>query len=142
MAGKWLYQVRIKVSEKISTALRGDSNDKIASEIKKIGKEHGLTPVCTFDAFVGYCLEAEEEGIEKYPLYRWTKQTIENPTKKDKHIRSFAFYSGLDQVYEKERAESLIRDLQQLLTEGQLDELRLIDSNPANNPQPPSDLIS
>ena len=40
-----------------------------------------MSLVCTFDAFKEYCDEAEENGIEEYALYDWTKSTIENPEK-------------------------------------------------------------
>ena len=48
-----------------------------------IAKKHGTHPVCTYDAFCDYCSEAEANGIEKYSLYDWTKQTIENQEKKE-----------------------------------------------------------
>lgn len=97
----------------------------------------GVTSVCTYDAFCGYCQEAEANGVEKYSLYEWTKATIDNPEKKDKHVKSFAFYKGSDQVYEKSLAELLHRDLTPLQNNGIIEELKLIDSNPENNPQPP-----
>ena len=71
-----------------------------------------MTIVNTFDAFKDYCDEAEENGIEKYSLYHWTKSTIEDPEKKAKHLKGFAFYKGeADQIYEKELAEALVASL-------------------------------
>jgi hypothetical protein len=45
---------------------------------------HHAVPKCQFDAFAEYVAAAEEHGVESYPLYHWTKQTIENPAKKEK----------------------------------------------------------
>ena len=51
--------------------------------------------------------------------------------------KSFAFYIGDKQVYEKSIAESLHTDLSRLYEAGLIEDLTLIDSNPQNNPQPP-----
>jgi hypothetical protein len=51
--------------------------------------------------------DAERVGPEQYPLYRWTKDTIENPEKKAKYQKSFTVYVGGEQVYEKETADWL-----------------------------------
>ena len=98
-----------------------------------------MTIVNTFDAFKDYCDEAEGNGIEKYSLYHWTKSTIEDPEKKAKHLKGFAFYKGeADQIYEKELAEALVASLEEIGLSDDLLEITLIDSNPANNPQPPA----
>src|SRR5262245_3666425 len=47
---------------------------------------------CQFDAFADYVSEAEGKGIENFPLYDWTKRTIEDPVKKAKYTKSFALY--------------------------------------------------
>ena len=138
MNAKWLYQVRIRVNSDVSNNLRTNEPNETAKQILAIAKRHGTRPVCTYDAFCDYCSEAEANGIEKYSLYDWTKQTIENPDKKKKHIKSFAFYRGNDQVYEKELAVALHEALLTLKTNGAIEEATLIDSNPKNNPQPPS----
>ncbi len=135
---QWLYQVRIRVNQEISEKLRKKEKKGTSKEIFNIAKEFSTTPVCTFDAFYEYCKEAEELGIEKYPLYHWTKKTIEDPKKKIKHSKSFAFYTSNDQVYEKSLAQALYNKLKPLLDQGFIEELRLIDSNPKNNPQPPT----
>jgi len=139
MTTDWLYQIRIKVDDKTSKDLRDKVFSSTANQIFKIAKRHGTPPVCTFDAFADYCHEAERNGIEQYSLYTWTKQTIENPEKCKKHLKSFAFYKGFEQVYEKSLAKALHTDLIALLNSGHIKELKLIDSNPENNPQPPKD---
>ena len=138
MNTRWMYQVRIRVSDVLSKNLRTNESTKTAENILAIAKKHGTRPVCTYDAFCDYCSEAEANDIEKYSLYDWTKQTIENPEKKEKHIKSFAFYKDNDQVYDKVLAVALHEDLLPLKNNGLIEELTLIDSNPKNNPQPPS----
>ena len=133
----WLYQVRIRVSENLSESLRSGNHTDLAQKLDKISNDHGMSLVCTYDAFKGYCDEAEENGIDEYALYEWTKSTIENPEKKAKHLKSFAFYRGFEQIYEKELALSLEENLEKLGISDELLEIKVIDSNPANNPQPP-----
>ena len=134
---EWLYQIRIKVSEQLSKDLRSVNSSSLAKEINKIASDNGSKLVCTFDAFAEYCEEAEREGIEHYELYQWTKSTIDNPEKKAKHLKSFAFYEGDNQVYSKELAYSIQQRLEDLDSGDDIVEINLIDSNPANNPQPP-----
>ena len=133
----WLYQVRIRVSDNLSESLRSGNHTDLAQKLDKISNDHGMSLVCTYDAFKGYCDEAEENGIDEYALYEWTKSTIENPEKKAKHLKSFAFYRGFEQIYEKELALSLEENLEKLGISDDLLEIKAIDSNPANNPQPP-----
>tara|TARA_B100000405_G_C16518365_1_gene350097 strand:+ start:315 stop:686 length:372 start_codon:yes stop_codon:yes gene_type:complete len=121
----------------MSSNLRKNKPSGSARQIKSLARKHGTTLVCTYDAFVDYCREAESNSVEDYPLYAWTKQTIENPEKKQKHLKSFAFYRNNDQVYEKALAETIYSELLPLADNGTIDEVKLIDSNPANNPQPP-----
>ena len=137
MSEDWLYQIRIKVNDEMSSNLRKNKPSGLARQIKSLARKHGTTLVCTYDAFADYCREAESNSVEDYPLYAWTKQTIENPEKKQKHLKSFAFYRNDDQVYEKALAETIYSELLPLADNGTIDEVKLIDSNPANNPQPP-----
>ena len=137
MSEDWLYQIRIKVNDEMSSNLRKNKPSGLARQIKSLARKHGTTLVCTYDAFVDYCREAESNSVEDYPLYAWTKQTIENPEKKQKHLKSFAFYRNNDQVYERALAETIYSELLPLADNGTIDEVKLIDSNPANNPQPP-----
>ena len=98
---EWLYQIRIKTSEVMSADLRGARAMGLSQAVLKIAEQNGMQLVCTFDAFREYCEEAERNDISQYHLYDWTKATIENPEKKVKHLKSFAFYLGNEQVYSK-----------------------------------------
>lgn len=137
MSEDWLYQVRIKVQKEIAEAIRFNYVNEIAEKIVTIAKKHKTSLVCTLDAFTGYVKEAEKNGVDGYPLYAWTKRTIENKEKVKKHSEAFAFYYKEEQVYSNKIAEKLHNDLLVLYDVGEIKELRLIDTNPDNNPQPP-----
>jgi hypothetical protein len=100
--------------------------------------KHGAALKCQYDAFAGYCAEAEKHGAENYPLYKWTKATIDNPEKKEKYLKSFTLYVAGQEVYAKELADALERDLQPLVGGTLITRLSKHDTNPANNPQPPA----
>ena len=100
--------------------------------------KHNATLRSQFDAFYDYCSEAEKHGIDKYSLYQWTKDTIEDPVKKKKYLKAFTFYIDGEEIYDKEKAVLLETDLEPLAVEGLLEDLTKHDTNPANNPQPPT----
>ena len=137
MSENWLYQLRIRLRKEIAEAVRFGYENEIAEKIVNLAKKHKTSLVCTLDAFSGYVKEAEKNGIENYPLYIWTKKTIENKEKVKKHSLAFAFYYKEEQVYPKKIAEKLHNDLLVLYKTGVIEELILIDTNPNNNPQPP-----
>jgi hypothetical protein len=99
--------------------------------------EHRAALKCQFDAFAEYVAAAEKHGVENYPLYEWTKATIENPAKQEKYLKSFALYVDDREVYAKEIADALEADLQPLATSGLITRISKYDTNPANNPQSP-----
>ena len=133
----WLYQVRLKLSHELSEDLREDRPSKNADELREIASEYNMNIVCTFDAFEAYCVEAELNGIQSYPLYKWTKAVIQDPIKQQKHKKSFAFYLGLEQIYEKKIAVAIQKKLEALKDKIDILDVNLIDSNPSKNPQPP-----
>ena len=133
----WLYQVRLNLSEELSNALRENQATTRADQLRTIASNYNMNIVCTLDAFQEYCNEAEENGIENYLLYEWTKEVINDPVKQQKHSKSFALYKGLEQVYEKKIAIRVYQKIDEIKDELDILEVRLIDSNPANNPQPP-----
>ena len=57
----WLYQIRIKVSEKLSEDLRGVNDLRLSNEIIKIATDNSSRLVCTFDAFAEYCEKRKEK---------------------------------------------------------------------------------
>jgi hypothetical protein len=107
------------------------------SGLAAILAKHRATMKCQFDAFAEYVAEAEKHDLKDYPLYEWTKATIEDPAKKAKHMKSFAIYVDGQEVYAKEIANVLETDLQPMAGSGLITRLSKHSTNPAENPQPP-----
>ena len=138
MSNQWKYQIRIYLDDDLAEVARRDPDDAAVKPLADILGKHQATMKCQFDAFAGYVAEAEKHGTEKYPLYEWTKATIEDPAKKAKYIKSFTLYVGGDEVYAMEKADALEADLQPLVGGKLVLRVSKHDTNPANNPQPPA----
>jgi hypothetical protein len=138
MSDQWQYQVRIDLAEEPAEVARRDPTDRALAPLPEILERHHAVIRSQFDAFAGYVAEAERQGIEKYPLYHWTKATIENPAKKAKYQKSFTLYVDGDEVYAKDKADALEAELRPLVGGGLVTRLAKHDTNPANNPQPPA----
>jgi hypothetical protein len=140
MSEEWQYQIRYKLTERLADLARRDPGDPSYKPLGEVLAKHGATAISTYDAFVNYVNEAEKNGVERYPLYKWTKATIDDPAKKAKHSVSFAVYVDGAEVYDKARADALEADLRPLADKGVLVSLSKHDTNPANNPQAPAHL--
>ena len=70
---EWLYQVRF-------TLLHADY---MPAELITVLEVYNAIPVSQYDAFANYCREAEEEGVEHYPLYNWTCLLYTSPSPRD-----------------------------------------------------------
>ncbi|KRQ98176.1 hypothetical protein [Bradyrhizobium valentinum] len=137
MASHWQYQVRFDVNDSATAESVGRKLRVPAlAPLFDILAEHRAALKCQFDAFAEYVAAAEEHGVENYPLYQWTKATIENPAKKEKYLRSFTVYVDDREIYAKEIADALEADLQPLTTSGLITRISKYDTNPANNSQP------
>ncbi len=84
MSNQWQYQLRNNLGDKFAELARRDPHDPAIEPLGEILGKHRATMKCQFDAFADYVAEAEKHGTEGYPLYEWTKATIENPAKKAK----------------------------------------------------------
>ena len=138
MSDQWQYQVRIDLADAISEIARRDADDPAIAPLADILGKHHATLKCQFDAFAGYVAEAEANRAEDYPLYEWTKATIEDPAKKAKYVKSFTLYVDGDEVYAKDKADALEADLKPLVGRELVTRLSKHDTNPANNPQQPA----
>ena len=134
---KIFYQVRIKVTEDVSKDIRENKKTKVTQKIFDLVQKFDVRLVCTLDAFCNYCKEVEENGEDKGPLYKWTKDVIANPEKRAKHIKSFAFYQGNEQIYDKVLADALYAECCKLLQKDIIKDANLHDNNLKTNPQPP-----
>jgi hypothetical protein len=138
VTSQWQYQVRFDVRDTAAAeSIRRNFRDPTLAPLFDILTAHRAAPKCQFDAFAEYVAAAEEDGVENYPLYRWTKATIEDSSKKEKYLKSFTLYVDDREVYAKEIADALEADLQPLARSGLINRISKFDTNPANNPQPP-----
>ena len=133
----WDYQIRITLDDACAATARRDPDDPVLAPLAAVLRKHDAQLKCQFDAFAGYVAEAEAQGTERYPLYAWTKATIENPAKEAKYVKSFTLYVGGAEVYARDLAEALEADLRPLVGGAIVTDLSKHDTNPANNPQPP-----
>lgn len=132
------YQLRLTVAPELADLLRADPACVSHGALHAVLGKHNATLICQFDAFAGYVREAEQQGTENYPLYHWTRETIENPEKKAKYLRSFTVYVNGEQIYGKDIADIMENELLELVSEEGIQRVSRFDTNPANNPQPPS----
>lgn len=137
MSEKWQYQLRLDLSDVVADAARRGTDDPAIGALRDVLKRHNATLKCQYDAFAGYVAEAEQNGVEKYPLYAWTRATIEDPAKQAKYLKSFTLYVDGEEVYDRELAEPLEAELRPLVDGETILRLAKHDTNPANNPQPP-----
>jgi hypothetical protein len=138
MTSQWQYQVRFDLNDSaLAESVRRKLHDPALAALTNLLAKHRAEPKCQFDAFAEYVAAADEHGVENYPLYEWTKATIENPAKKEKYMKSFTLHVEDREVYGKEIADALEADLQPLAGSGLITRISKYDTNPANNPQPP-----
>jgi hypothetical protein len=138
MSTQWEYQIRIDLGDEVAEVVRRDPGNPAIKPLADILTRHHATMKCQFDAFADYVAEAEKRGTKDYPLYAWTKATIEDPDKKAKYTKSFTLYVDGNEVYTKPLADALESDLQPLVGGKLITRLSRYDTNPANNPQVPA----
>jgi hypothetical protein len=131
------YQIRIYLNDAFADIARRKPGDPSLKPLAGILHRHNTIMKSVFDAFSDYVAEAEEHGADRFPLYKWTKSTIEDPAKKAKHTKVFTLYVNGDEVYAKDLADALEADLQPLIGGAIVSRLTKHDTNPANNPQMP-----
>jgi hypothetical protein len=136
MSEQWDYQLRIDLTDELAAMARRDPGNPAIRPLADVLAGHRATMNCQFDAFADYVAEAEKQGTDGYPLYAWTKATIENPEKKAKYLKSFTVYVDGKAVYPKPLADALESGLKPLVG-GMIARLSKHDTNPANNPQVP-----
>jgi hypothetical protein len=142
MSERWAYQMRVYLSDAFAEAARTDPADPALQPLTDILATHHAVLKSQFDAFADYVAEAEAQGIEKYPLYRWTKETLEDAGKAAKHRKAFAIRVDDNEVYAKAVADALEADLQKLVGGPIVTRLSRHDTDPANNIPVPEHLRS
>ena len=137
MADQWQYQLRVDLAEGAAEAARSGADHPGLGPLRRILAAHDAALVCQYDAFAGYCAQAEAQGVEHYPLYAWTRAVIADPAKETKYLKSFSIHVGGDEVYAKEKAEALETALVPLVGAGVVTRLAKHDTNPENSPRMP-----
>ena len=137
MAGQWQFQVRLRIADELAEKARLTPSAPELAPLPEILARHGAALVCQYDAFAGYVAEAERQGTDAFPLYAWTKATIEDPAKKAKHLRSFTLHVAGAEVYSRAIADALEAEIRPLEGGPVVAALSRHDTNPANNPQVP-----
>jgi hypothetical protein len=122
------YQIRLYLSD----AARTDPDSPTLGLLLEVLRAHRATLKCQYDAFADYVAEAEAQGVAAYPLYRWTKATIEDPEKAAKHRKAFAIRVEDREVYAKDVADALEAALLPLVDGTLITRLSRHDTNPAN----------
>ena len=130
----WQYQLRVNLAEDAAGAARVGGKHPGLGPLRDILAAHNARLICQYDAFAGYCAEAEEHGIEHYPLYAWTKAVIADPAKQAKYVKSFSIHVGGAEVYDEDTADALEAALTPLVGAGAVTRLAKHDTNPANSP--------
>ncbi|CAG4889007.1 hypothetical protein [Paraburkholderia gardini] len=138
MAQARQYQLRMKVSAELAVILRGDPAANAHAALHDVLCGYDATLKCQYDAFADYVSEAEKMGVEKYPLYEWTRATIKTPAKKPRYLQSFTVYVDGEEIYDGDVADALHEALSALAGADGIVSVMKFDTNPANNPQPPA----
>ena len=138
MTEKWLFQVRLYFSSDFTKTFNSDKNSKKKEKLITVLNKHNAELLSQFDGFMGYVLEAEKNGIDNYPLYQWTKDSLSRKDKIEKYHNSYTVYINSEEVYSENLANNIENDLLELVDKETVLRISKHDTNPKNNPQPPS----
>ena len=138
MTEKWLFQVRLYFSSDFTKTFNSDKNSKKKEKLITVLNKHNAELLSQFDGFMGYVLEAEKNGIDNYPLYQWTKDSLSRKDKIEKYHNSYTVYINTEEVYSENLANNMENDLLELVDKETVLRISKHDTNPKNNPQPPS----
>tara|TARA_Y100001934_G_scaffold197169_1_gene232476 strand:+ start:268 stop:693 length:426 start_codon:yes stop_codon:yes gene_type:complete len=138
MTKKWLFQVRLYFSSDFTKTFNSDKNSKKKEKLITVLNKHNAELLSQFDGFMGYVLEAEKNGIDNYPLYQWTKDSLSRKDKLEKYHNSYTVYINTEEVYSENLANNIENDLLELVDKETVLRISKHDTNPKNNPQPPS----
>ena len=138
MNNVWLYQIRVYFSAEFVELYNSNKTSDLKIKLLNILKENNAELLSQYDGFMGYVLEAEKNGTDNYPLYQWTKDCLEVKEKVQKYKKSFTIYINNEEVYKKDLADNIEKDLLELVDKVTILRISKHDTNPENNPQPPS----
>jgi hypothetical protein len=130
------YQLRLTLSDPFAEVARNHPDDPSIAPLTQLLSRHGAALKCQYDAFADYVKEAEAKGVEAYPLYAFTKKTVDDPVKKAKYTKSFTLYVDGDEVYERAKADALEVELKPMVGGPIVAQMFRYDTNPAHSPHP------
>src|SRR3954469_6750573 len=133
MSEPWQYQIRVNLADDYAILARRDPGNPALKPLTDILNQHHATLRCELDAFAAYVTEAEAKGPDKFPLYKWTKATLEDPKKVAKHSRSFTLHVCGQEVYPEDTADALAADLRPLAGGTIVVQVSKHDTNPSSN---------
>ena len=131
-----LYQLRIDLDDNAAEDLINNKSITNCKRLQEIIKTESAVLVCQYEAFRLFVEECEKNNLIDTPLYKWTKDTIQNKIKKKKYMKSFTIYVRNKQLYEKDIADRIEKKIISLNCDCIL-KINKYDSDPQNNPQPP-----
>jgi hypothetical protein len=135
MGREWQFQLRLQLSGELAAALHGDPDHGAHPALAEILRRHQASLQCQYDALAAYISRALREGVGRYPLYTWTRDTLEHPVKRQKYMRTFTVRAhGLDK-YPQSIADPLYAELSSLAGDAGIEGITRIDTNPLNKPQ-------
>ena len=124
--GEILYQIRLNVNKQFT----------VNEDLNSLLEVHDASLICQYDAFVNFINECESKDETDNPLYKWTKETIEDKNKKIKYKNIYSILINKQQVYKEEIADSIINKIEELNIIS-VESIDKFDTQPKNNPQPP-----
>jgi hypothetical protein len=139
MSKQWQYQIRIDLPDELAEQARRNPNAGALQPLTQILRQHDAALVCQFDAFTAYVADAEKQGPEHFPLYKWTKATLEDPERCRRHKQAFALRLSGHEVYGRAIADAVEAALRPLAEAGLITRLSRHDTNPANNLRVPAE---
>jgi hypothetical protein len=131
------FQLRLTLNDRFAEMARNHPDDPSIAPLAQLLHRHDAALKCQYDAFADYVKEAEAKGLEKYPLYAFTKKTVDDPAKEAKYTKSFALHVGDEEVYERSKADALEAELKPLVGGPIVAQMFRFDTNPARSPHPP-----
>jgi hypothetical protein len=137
MSEPWQYQIRVTLNDEYVELARNDPGNLLLKPLTEVLNRHHATMKSRLDNFLQYVAEAEQEVPEQFPLYKWTKATLEDPEKRIKYSKAFTLHIRGHEVYPEDAADALAADLQPLVGGPLVTQLTKHDTNPANYPSVP-----
>ena len=69
--------MRLTLADAVVKVARNHPDDPSIAPLTQLLRRHDAALKCQYDAFADYLKEAETKGVETYPLYAWTKKTVD-----------------------------------------------------------------